>query len=386
MDLSAERWEGVTSAEREALAKRLGTQLPSGFSFQAIRRVRFGEGQHHVAFYQLGDATFALTPGAVVALGYDANRQWEPNSDELESWQGTSEEYGIAKTVRDYIAEVTLPVRRVVLSPFLIETSAGELGWEPIGVDDPEVQGILREYPAQRQVEVSRGDASTRVRRGQEGEIIAERSLSRTHADLAAQLAAIGFRFPTSDEWEYACGAGVPTLFRWGDHVPCDRYPTDVSPAEAAWRRQWVLSAGKLERPAEGFASDWDYHRQPNSFGLLIASDPYKYELVAEIGVTRGGDGGCTICGGAGFFIGWLTLLMRYPPMSDIELETSLANSPTRLSRSSTTIGITRSAQLVARDGSLRTARFLSQTSGTRRTTGTIVECCLKRIESFRQL
>ena len=311
MDLSAERWEGITSAEREALARRLAMQLPSGFSYQAVRRFGLGEWQSHVALYQSENSTFALIPGTVASLGYDADRPLEANSDELESWQGTSEEYGIAKTIREYIAEVTLRVRRVELSPFLIETAAGELGWEPIGVDDPEVQGILREYPTEGQVEVSRGDASTRVRREQE-EIIAERSLSCTHADLAAQLAKTGFRFPTSDEWEYACGGGAPTLFRWGDHVPCDRYPTDVSPAEAAWRRQWVLSTGKLKRPAEGFASDWDYHRRPNGFGLFIASDPYKYELMAEVGVTRGGDGGCTICGGAGFFIGWLTLATAY--------------------------------------------------------------------------
>lgn len=132
------------------------------------------------------------------SLGYDADRAWEPNSDELESWQSTSVEYrAIAKTIHEYVAEVTLRIRRVELSPFLIETSAGELGWQPIGIDDHEVQGILREYPAQSQMEISRGDASTRVRRGQEGEIIAERSLSRTRADLAAQLAATGL--PTSD-------------------------------------------------------------------------------------------------------------------------------------------------------------------------------------------
>ena len=55
------------------------------------------------------------------------------------------------------------------------------------------------------------------------------------------------------DEWEYICGAGAETLFRWGDHVPCDCYPTDVSPAEAAWRREWVLSAGTLAYPEGGF-------------------------------------------------------------------------------------------------------------------------------------
>jgi len=73
-----------------------------------------------------------------------------------------------------------------------------------------------------------------------------------------------------------------------------------------------VLSGGKLKYPAEGFASDWDYHRQPNALGILIAADPYKFELVAEAGITRGGDGGSMLCGGAGFFIGWLTLATAY--------------------------------------------------------------------------
>lgn len=122
-----------------------------------------------------------------------------------------------------------------------------------------------------------------------------------------------GFRFPTSDEWEYACGGGGgDTLFRWGDHVPCDRYPIDVSPEERAWRRERVLSAGRLEYPEGGFASDWDFHRGPNAFGLLIASNPYHSELVAEPGISRGGDGGCMICGGVGYFVGWLTLATAY--------------------------------------------------------------------------
>jgi hypothetical protein len=312
MDLSIERWGGVTSAEREVIARRLAMRLPHGFTFQGVRPYRLAEWQHHVALYQQDSATFALVPGGAVWLGYDADRPWAPNPDELESWQATAIEYGIGKTLQEYIAEVTLRIRRVELSPFLIETAARELGWESIGVDDPEVQGILSKYGTRRQVEVSRRDVSTRVRIGPEGTVIAERSRPQTHADLAAQLRATGFRFPTSDEWEYACGGGAPTLFRWGDHVPCDRYPTDVSPAEAAWRRQWVRSAGKLERPAEGFPSDWDYHRQANPFGLLIGSNPYKCELVAQVGLTRGGDGGCTICGGAGFFIAWLTLATAY--------------------------------------------------------------------------
>jgi hypothetical protein len=57
---------------------------------------------------------------------------------------------------------------------------------------------------------------------------------------------------------------------------------------------------------------DWDAYRRPNALGLFIASNPYHFELVAEVGTTRGGDGGSTLCGGAGFFIGWLTLATAY--------------------------------------------------------------------------
>ena len=56
----------------------------------------------------------------------------------------------------------------------------------------------------------------------------------------------------------------------------------------------------------------WDHHRVPNPFRLLMASDPCQSELVAEAHLSRGGDGGGTICGGAGAFLGWLTLATAY--------------------------------------------------------------------------
>jgi len=313
MDLSLERWASINSAECEANARDLARKLPLGFDFDSVQIHRLGEQQNHVAHYRHGNAKFALIPGGEVSIGFDADRLWEPNPDELRSWEGTAAEYGIEKTVHHYIADTTLRVRQVEFAPFLIETTASELGWVDIATDDPAVQNIIREYGSRSsQVEVRQGSTSTRVRRGSDGTVHAERPLVRTHVELAAELERSGFRFPTSDEWEYACGCGAETLFRWGDHAPCDRYPTDISPAEAAWRRQWVLSAGKLERPPGGFASDWEFHRQANAFGLFIASNPYKRELVAEVGTTRGGDGGCTICGGSGFFVGWLTLATSY--------------------------------------------------------------------------
>jgi len=112
MDLTADRWASITPGEREAHARRLARQLPSGFAFQHIQRCELGERQHHVALYRKDDATFALIPCTVVRLGFDADRLWEPNADELESWEDTAEGSEIDKTIQEYIAEVTLRVRQ----------------------------------------------------------------------------------------------------------------------------------------------------------------------------------------------------------------------------------------------------------------------------------
>jgi hypothetical protein len=42
----------------------------------------------------------------------------------------------------------------------------------------------------------------------------------------------LGLRLLTSDEWEYVCGAGSRTLFRWGDFCPGDCYPGDCYPTD----------------------------------------------------------------------------------------------------------------------------------------------------------
>jgi hypothetical protein len=80
--------------------------------------IRIGRPPTPGPLYQNGSTTFVLVPGGAVQIGYEAGRPWDPNPDELESWRETAEEYGIAETIQEYIAEVTLRVRRVELSPF----------------------------------------------------------------------------------------------------------------------------------------------------------------------------------------------------------------------------------------------------------------------------
>ena len=75
-------------------------------------------------------------------------------------------------------------------------------------------------------------------------------------------------------------------------------------------KRAWVLSAGKLAY--EPPPASWTLHQQHNLFGLRIAYNPYEMDLVSDGPRALGGDGGCNICGGAGFFLGWLPLATAY--------------------------------------------------------------------------
>lgn len=289
MDLIRERWAAMKAAERTRTAKTLAKQLPDGFAFDAVRVCKMGGQKNAVAFFTQDETTFALIPGGTITVGYDVNRPWEPTEEESENWQFTKDEYHLRGSIRQRIASVTRRPKTIPVPPLLVETVAGEIGWEPFDANHPEVRKLLREHRRAPQITAGFSDGNTlRVRRNEDDTVTVERGAARTHAELNTFLKRNGFRFPTVDEWEYLCGAGAETLFRWGDHAPCDCYPV-------------------------GSASEhWNLHRQPNAFGLTIASDPYQYELTAMPGTTRGGDGGHYACGGAGFFVSWLVLATAY--------------------------------------------------------------------------
>jgi hypothetical protein len=187
-----------------------------------------------VAIFTRDMRRLTLLPGYIGELGYNPARHAMPAHLAGEWWEYRNPRDA---SFDDFLGRVLTPLRRVALAPFLIETTAAPLA--PMHPDPgvPEVMQIER---------------------------------PPKHAALLAELMGQGFRYPTVDEWEYACSGGSRALFRWGDiWPPIRRFPV------------------RMREP-----DDWREDTLPNAFGLAIGLDPQELEFCMEPGELKGGDGG----------------------------------------------------------------------------------------------
>jgi len=339
-DLSVLDWSQMSDSVARAECEALARALPHGLEFKDLKTHDYCGRTRRIAYFDREEAgnllQFVLVPGGEVSLGFDGN-DFEPSDWQIESFAESAKEYDLGPSITQFVDTQTSPRRAACVTPMLIEVVAREVTpLEPVAEHDAIFARLQDEYPQSGSIEYhggSLGEGTFVTKRDGNGMLQVSRRPAATLTMVEEELRKSRMRLPTCDEWEHACGAGATTLFRWGDDTPVDFYPTDTCWEDRALKTAWVLSGGKLvyETPP----AKWDLHQKPNLFGLKIANNPYQSDLVADGPRALGGDGGCNICGGAGFFLGWLPLAtaFRNPYEIRIELHQNVADEYHRLRR-----------------------------------------------------
>lgn len=276
----------LSEAEKQVIMQQLAAQYEMEFK-QLITFSRWGQA-NTTGLFSKGGSEFVFVPGDTVTLG------WEHfvdglNEESAEDLQSDLEEFG-QDNVEDFLRSLMTPVHQAQIAPMLVERQLNEIGWEPISFDDPRLLAHpewLEEFQKNRSVSLNIvGNVRFDLKNGQHfAYLYHDTDYTQFKEDLHKQ----GFALPTADEWAYLCGGGCRTLFPWGDSFDYDM-------------KLYHFTSFEEENDSRPYDMEL-----PNFFGLSIAYDPYKNEVVEAAKASfRGGDGGCFICGGAGLMLGFL--------------------------------------------------------------------------------
>lgn len=288
------QFDRLSQKEKRTLMKWLAER----YKLKFLRLQTFARwGQHCTTGVFEGDGReFVFVPGDTVTLGWERFAEGL-NQEGQEELDDIFQEIDFDGSPEEFLQKGMAPVRQTAIGPMLVGRELEEIGWEPVTLDDPRLRpDWLEEFHA---FELTGGDSLTLVgharfeRTGDGWQIWLSHRMTYSH--LREKLRQQGFSLPTAEEWAYLCGGGCRTLFPWGDGMDNSMH---------------LRYFGIPEDRGEPYDLEG-----PNFFGLSIAYDPYRQEVVeAGVHTTCGGDGGCNICGGMGPLIGYLPCSPHWKP------------------------------------------------------------------------
>ena len=278
----------METTEKQALMERLAARYT--MTFLGLHTFdRWGQNCTTGIFKKDG-REFVFVPGDTVTLGWDRFAVGL-NYDSREELDYLFREWEMEpRDPEELIRESMAPVRQIRIGPMLAGRELEELCWEPVKMDDPRLRPdwlkAFRDFAWSDHVSLELHQTA-RIERTEQGfQIWIYHDMD--YDALLNQLEQQGLSLPTADEWAYLCGGGCRTLFPWGDGLDYSMRLHHFEDMEEAGDRPYDME-------------------EPNFFGVSIAYDPYMREVVkAEQFTTCGGDGGRSICGGLGIFLGFL--------------------------------------------------------------------------------
>ncbi|MDS0527417.1 SUMF1/EgtB/PvdO family nonheme iron enzyme [Clostridium sp. SHJSY1] len=296
-------FQSLPVSERETILKDLENTEP-GFIFKRFERFeRFGQ-VTDTAVYEFEHSEFVFVPGDSVTLGWDSFVVGMDDTTREELMENL-QEYGITD-LEEFLKENMSEVRKVNIGPMLVERKLNDIGWVKADFKTIEASENKRFKEAIKEMQAGECNQyiindTLRLRKNN-GEITADIYESVSYEDFVENIERLGFRLPTEDEWEYLCGGGSRTLFRWGDSFDYDMHLYHFE----------KVTPEKAEYDLE----------MPNQFGISIGYNPYKYEVLMDSNqFLKGGDGGCNICGGLGLALGYLPVSTYYRDINAFELD-----------------------------------------------------------------
>ena len=271
----------------ENLAKRYNMELLRFETFSKYSKSTF------TAIFKYKESEFVFVPGDTVTLGYEGL----PKNLSDETLKGLKycldETEDLDTVLGEYIRDNFSKLRKTTIKPMLVERDLQTVAWRKSNLEELKDfdSDLLKDYNEFKSSDYNRLtlDETARFTKVKD-DIEIELYDDISYEELCENLKEEGFSLANLDEWEYLCGGGCRTLFPWGDDID--------------------YNMNLFYYTKKGNKYDLE---EPNFFGLSIAYDPYKMEIIEADELTfKGGDGGCNICGGFGEFLGYLSCSPYY--------------------------------------------------------------------------